>query len=363
MLADADTTPDTEDLSPVLIIGTGLVGACLGCALTRAGAEVFLSDIERSHAVVAASRGAGLVAQPRPDVVRLVVVATPPAAIPALVIDALARYPQAAVTDVGSVKGAVEQAVIAGAPDASRYVGSHPMAGSERSGPLTATPDLFVDRTWVLTPRPDVAPWALARVRALGQTCRARLVEVGADEHDRIVAEVSHLPQLMSSLTAARLRDASPADLGLAGQGVRDVTRIAASDPGLWQQIVDGNRAHVLAELRAVQADLARLVAHLDTPGEVADLVGRGRDGAARLLGKRGLDMTELVGVVVEIPDTPGALARLFADIEAAGVNIEDVAIEHDQVRQVGFLSVDVAPQVADALRAALAGHGWSLRA
>ncbi|MCL2316424.1 MAG: prephenate dehydrogenase [Actinomycetia bacterium] len=351
------------DISPALIIGTGLVGACIGCALTRAGAEVFLSDIDRSHAVVAASRGAGVVAKPRPEIVRLVVVAAPPSAIPPLVVDALARYPRAAVTDVGSVKASIERAVLAGAPEASRYVGSHPMAGSERSGPLGATPDLFIDRTWVIATRPDAAPWAVERVRALAGACLARTVELAADEHDRAVAEVSHLPQLMSSLMAARLAGAPASDLGLAGQGVRDVTRIAASDPGLWQQIIDGNRAHVLAQLRAVQEDLDRLVARLGDGAAIADLVSRGRSGAARLPGKRGRDMSELVSVVVEIPDTPGALARLFADIEAGGTNIEDLAIEHDQVREVGFLSVEVEPDRADALRTALTGHGWSLRA
>jgi len=355
-------TPDAAALSPVLVIGTGLVGACVGCALTRAGSEVYLADADRSHAMVAASRGAGVVARPQPGSVRLVVIAVPPAAIPALVVDALARYPQAAVTDVGSVKGSIEGAVLAAAPDASRYVGSHPMAGSERSGPLGATPDLFIDRTWVVAIRDGAASWAVDRVRTLARACGARPVDLGAEEHDRAVAEVSHLPQLMSSLTAARLAGAPLPDLGLAGQGVRDVTRIAASDPVLWQQIIDGNRTHVLAQLRAVQDDLGRLVAHLEDGVAVADLVARGRAGAARLPGKRGLDLSALVSVVVEIPDTPGALARLFADIEAQGTNIEDLAIEHDQVREVGFLSVEVEPERAEALRDALAGRGWIVR-
>jgi prephenate dehydrogenase len=353
-----------SEISPCLIIGTGLIGASVGRALTAAGVEVFLSDADRSHAVVAASRGAGVVAKPRPSVVRLVVVAVPPSATAEIVVEALGRYPEAAVVDVASVKASVEAAVLTACSgeDTARYVGSHPMAGSQHAGPLTAVAELFVDRTWVLTPRADCLEWALERARALVAACGARLVELPAARHDRAVAEVSHLPQLMSSLTAARLADAPVEDLALAGQGVRDVTRIAASDPALWQQIVDGNRAEVLGQLRAVYSDLGNLIDALSGPDAVSSLVARGRAGVAALPGKHGRRASELVAVVVEIPDTPGALARLFADVEAEGVNIEDLAIEHDPVREVGFLSIQIAPEKADALRSALTPR-WSLRA
>ena len=350
------------EISPVLVVGAGLVGASIGRALEQAGVQVHLHDIDRAHAMVAASRGAGTVDEPAPDDVRLVVVATPPASAAQAVLDALARYPRAAVTDVASVKASVQHAVVAGTTEAIRYVGSHPMAGSQHVGPLTAIPELFVDRTWVLAPRPDNPAWVLDRVRALIATCHAQLVELDAAEHDAAVARVSHLPQLMSSLTAARLVGAPPDQLRLAGQGVRDVTRIAASDPALWQQIIDGNRDEVLVQLRAVQADLDALVERLECPGAVADLVGRGRAGTQALPGKHGRTAAELVAIVVEIPDAPGALARLFADIEACGVNIEDLSIEHDQVREVGYLAIQIEPDRAEALGEALVARRWSLR-
>ena len=353
-------------LSPTLVIGTGLIGASIGQCLTKQGVEVFLADADHSHAVVAASRGAGVVASPRPETVQLVIVATPPSSAADAVIDALHRYPNAAVTDVASVKSSIETAVLAATAnkpdDTRRYVGSHPMAGSQHAGPLTASPELFLDRTWVIVTRPDQSPVAVALLYALVSACEARPVEMDAATHDRAVAAVSHLPQLMASLTAARLLDDDPRDLTLAGQGVRDVTRIAASDTTMWRQIVAANTEAVRSQLQAVQKDLALLIEHLDDPASVEDVLKRGRAGAAALPGKHGKAMSELESVVVQIPDTPGALAHLFADIDRLGVNVEDLSIEHDPVREAGFLAVQVTPERAEPLAFALSESGWLVR-
>jgi len=353
---------------PTLIIGTGLIGASIGQCLSAHDIEVFLADVDHANAVVAASRGAGVVAKPRPEAVKLVVVATPPACVAEIVLDALHRYPNAVVTDVASVKASIEAAVLIGCGsderrhEVYRYVGSHPMAGSQHAGPLTAEPGLFVDRTWVVVDRHDQDASAVKAVQALIEMCGAREVDLDAVTHDRAVAAVSHLPQLMASLTAARLLDDVPADLTLAGQGVRDVTRIAASDVGMWRQIVAANTAAVRDQLRAVQADLDVLIDQLDDSAVVEDLLSRGRAGAAALPGKHGRAASELVSVVVQIPDTPGALAHLFADIDAEGVNVEDLNIEHDPVREAGFLAVAVTPERAEPLADALRGRGWLVR-
>ena len=357
---------DPALISPTLIIGTGLVGASIGCALRNAGVEVHLQDKVRSHALVAVSRGAGSISPPDAGQVRLVVVAVPPAAIPSVVRAALQDYPQATVTDVGSVKSAIanelhrSHADPGSQPDISRYLGSHPMAGSQYTGPLTAIPELFVDRTWVLVPG-EANESSRQRVRTLARLCRARVVEMDAATHDLAVAEVSHLPQLMSSLTAARLADAPPADLRLAGQGVRDVTRIAASEPAMWRQIITANADQISIQLRAVRDDLDALISGLTDPAIVTDLLERGRTGVAALPGKHGHGRRELVNVVVEIPDAPGALARLFADIQAQDINVEDLTIEHDPVREVGYLGVQVVPERAEPLRQAMRDAGWSL--
>lgn len=351
-----------RELSPVLVIGAGLVGASVAKALTKAGLTVHVSDKIKSHAQVAASQGAGTTAAPVADQVRLVVVAVPPEALPAVIAEALDSYPQATVTDVGSVKGRLVFTLRAMNIELSRYVGSHPMAGSQRVGPLTSSAELFKDRTWVVTPHDTSAAQAVLDVNRLAELCGARRVTMGAAHHDEAVAQVSHLPHLASVLVSERLTHVPPEHLRLAGQGLRDVTRIAGSDPQLWRQIISANSAAVREELAGLRESLDELIKVLDTDGDLGAVLTRGRDGARAIPGKHGAVATEYAQVVVEIPDAPGALGRLFRDIEAAGVNVEDLRIEHDLERERGWLSVQVVPQRADELAAVMTTAGWVVR-
>ncbi|MGO4958417.1 prephenate dehydrogenase [Luteococcus sp. Sow4_B9] len=354
--------PTAGQLGPVVVVGAGLIGASIGMALTAAGEQVHLVDASNVHAVVAAGLGAGLIDYPHTETIRMVVVATPPSAVVQEVLESLELSPRAVVTDVASVKGRVLDRLRESGADLSRYVGSHPMAGSQHAGPLTARGDLFEDRTWVVCPRPDNAPEHVEMVRQLALTCGARLVEMDADDHDEAVARVSHVPQLMSTLTAGNLREVPDEHLQLAGQGVRDVTRIAASDPVLWRQIIQANSSAIRHELEGIRRDLDELFQVLDDPSGLEEFMARGREGARALPGKHGAKPVDWESVVVEIPDTPGALGSLFADIGAEGVNVEDLSIEHDAERQVGFLSVEVTPDHATRLRAAMTDKGWTLR-
>ena len=145
---------------------------------------------------------------------------------------ALSRWPRAVVTDIGSVKvRPLREVAAADDEGVRRYVGSHPMAGSERSGPVAASADLFDGRAWAVTPHERADPSAIAAVQWLVATCQAVLVRMSPEEHDAAVARMSHLPHVLAALTAARLVDAPRDQLSLAGQGLRDVTRIAAGDP------------------------------------------------------------------------------------------------------------------------------------
>ena len=168
------------------------------------------------------------------------------------------------------------------------------------------------------------------------------------------------MPQVVSSLMAGQLAAVAPANLRLAGQGVRDVTRIAASDPDMWTQIIVANRAAIRNQLDRLAADLSDIAAHLDCPDEVWAFLDRGIAGTRALPGKRGRPAGSYSYVVVEIPDSPGALARLFADIVEAGVNVEDLAIEHEASREVGYLSVAVEPDRAAGLVEAMTRAGWN---
>ena len=364
--------PDAVASPRVVVIGTGLIGASIGAALTREGWPVHLRDANSSHARVAETLGAGSVTQPPTDAVDLVVVAVSPRALAGVVREALDSYPKAAVTDVGSVKAEVLDTVW-GHRELHRYVGSHPMAGTQHSGPTAARPDLFADRTWVITPHRRSDPNATGLVARLALACGARTVTMDVDDHDAAVARVSHLPHLMSVLTAGHLTTVGEQDLALAGPGLRDVTRIAASDPGLWEQILTANSAAVLAELRQVSEELRQLIEAIEQgAGQRADgrreaallraQLARGVAGTRRIPGKHGSPAVTYRQVVIEIPDTPGALATLFADVGEAGVNVEDVSIDHDQNRQVGYLALSVEPDAADGLAELMTSRGWNVQ-
>jgi prephenate dehydrogenase len=357
-------TVEQRPVSRVVIIGTGLIGTSIGCALSAAGYAVHLRDHKISHARVAAGLGAGTIEPPISADVDLVVVAVPPGAIADLVVHSLQIYPNATVTDVGSVKAGVLDALWQRDVDLGRYVGSHPMAGSHHSGPMTAHRELFVDRTWVVTPHKRSAAESVERVRAAVRGCRARELIMDVDDHDAAVARVSHLPHLMSVLVAGHLTQVPERDLMLAGPGLRDVTRIAGSDPELWEQILGANSNAVLEELRDVQDQLGLLIKSVEAARASDDLrsqLERGVAGTRKIGGKHGAAPVRYSQVVVAIPDSPGALARLFADVSAAGVNVEDISIEHDPVREIGYLALSVAPEQADALVETMLSHGWTV--
>ena len=347
-----------ELVGPIHIVGTGLIGTSLGLACRRAGLDVLLSDDSPDHLRTASGLGAGRVAQPG-EHAQLVVVAVPPDALSPAIAEALASG--AIVTDVGSVKAAPAAAAgeLAGR---ERYVGSHPMAGSERSGPLAASAALFEGRPWAVTPHPDSAPEAVALVEALVALTNAVVVKMTPEEHDQAVARTSHLPHLLAALAAGVLADAPDGQLRLSGQGVRDVTRVAGGDPRLYGQIVGANAPAVALLLATVRDRVDALLTALeanDRAGLETEL-HRGVAGAAAIPGKHGGPVRPTAVVVVAVPDHPGELARLFADAGTIGVNIEDVHIDHDPGRPVGLVELVVEQSAADHLRASLESRGWA---
>ncbi|WP_262852462.1 prephenate dehydrogenase [Mumia quercus] len=355
----ADVSPRTLE-GPVLVVGCGLVGTSVALALTRAGVRVHLRDAQPEHARTAQMLGAGTIDDP--ERVALVVVAVPPDFVAEVVADALAEWPSAVVTDVASVKlPPLEALASAGTDGLERYVGSHPMAGSERSGPTAASETLFEGRAWAITPHAAAAEVTLERVRDVARAVGATLVEMPPDEHDLAVARVSHLPQVMSVLTASRLHGGPAEHLALAGQGLRDVTRIAASDPTLWRQILHANRLPLVELLRGVRDDLDELLDGIERGQVIEDVLGRGVSGTRLIPGKHGEERTPaLTTVFVQVPDQPGELGRLFRDTGESGVNIEDLRIDHDLGRPVGVAEIAVRAERAEELAAALTDRGWT---
>ena len=203
---------------------------------------------------MAVERGAGLPDGERSPV-DLAVVAVPPHLAAGVVTALLDEDGIAAVTDVTSVKAPLAQAV-AGHPGAGRYVGGHPMAGREVSGPAGAHHDLFRGRPWVICPPATNGGRPVEMVTQLALLVGAMPVRMSPQQHDAAVAVVSHAPHLVSALVAGRLRDADGPEVRLAGGGVRDITRVAASDPAMWRQILSANALAVRDVLAAVRADL-----------------------------------------------------------------------------------------------------------
>ena len=367
----------------VLVLGTGLIGTSVALALRDKGTEVWLSDADPATAKLAADLGAGTVVPDLRDakgIADIAVLAMPPA----VVGRELARAQECAVadvyTDVASVKVLPARDARDLGCDLETYVPAHPLAGRERHGPAAAQADLFLGRTWALCPLPETAPGALDAVTGLAVACGADPVVTDPATHDSWVALVSHAPHLVAVAMAARLApSAVPADaLKLAGQGLRDVTRIAAGDSALWTQILTANAGPVAEVVAAVAEDLAaaaRLLAGLPagTPAAgmlstgagtagVTSLLDRGQAGTGRIPGKHGGKPRNFTAVQVVLADRPGELARLFNAAGAAGVNIEDIRLEHSPGLPVGVAELSVRPDQAGQLLDAMEAGGWPVR-
>jgi prephenate dehydrogenase len=396
----------------VVVIGTGLIGTSVALALRERGADVWLADRDAAAARLAADIGAGTLlpgagppwAGPAGVPADLALLAVPPAAVAPALAGAQAQNLARWYTDVASVKGFPLAAARALGCDLASFVPGHPLSGRERSGPAAARADLFLGRPWVISPVAENSEAAVAAVAGLARACGAEPILVSAAEHDRWVALVSHVPHVVSAAMAARLADSSDDSLALAGQGLRDVTRIAAGDTALWTQILVANAAPVAEVLAAVAADLAAAAEALaetvppggpaaaaqaglagvpaglaDPPAGLADpsagladppaglkvlaaLLDQGCAGVARIPGKRGSPARADAVVQVVIRDLPGELARLFEAAGRAGVNIEDIGIEHSPGLPVGVAELTVRPEAVAPLAEALAANGWPVR-
>lgn len=393
--SDARSDAATPPPGPVVVVGTGLIGTSVALVLVAAGVDVRLADADPVALAGAVARAAGTPETGDADAdvdvdVVLVVVAVPPRSVAAVVTERLVRHPGAVVTDVSSVKALPLRTLLAGPAALDRYVGSHPMAGSERSGPGAARADLFAGRPWAVTPHPQSRPSAVSAVHRLARLAGAVPVTLDAQDHDEAVAAVSHLPHIAAAVVAGSLASASGSTLALTGAGLRDVTRIAAGSPALWTQILVANARPVADAVRGLREGLTEFLETLEAlePGggltggggtggggtggsggtrgdraahRLGALLQRGVDGTARLPGRHGAgpERFGVLGVVVE--DRPGQLARLFAAVDAAGVDIAEVRLDHSVGRAVGQVELAVDPVAVSRLATALVAAGWTV--
>lgn len=354
------TDEDSQDALSVRraqVVGIGMVGGSIAAALRERGWHVTGHDIDETRAKEAEDRGL-IDATGIAEDVEITFVATPVSTIPAVAIEALGRG--GIVTDVGSVKGAVIERV-----SDRRFVGGHPMAGSEHSGLEGVNADLFVGATWVLTPDETTDPEVYIRVRGIVSLLGADVVTLPAGEHDEIVATISHVPHLVASAlmeTASSRSLVHETMLRLAAGGFRDMTRIAAGHPTLWTDIALANRRAIVDGIDRLQTALEELRGHI--ANEDREALERGLSGAA--LARRNLPLrpqrpADMSLMRIPIPDRPGSLGEVLGIFGAARSNVEDLQIAHDPKGDRGVLEVSVATASVENVRVRLESGGFQV--
>ena len=344
-------------LSKVRIVGSGLIGTSIGLGLVQRGIAVEMIDSDPSAQSMAKDLAGGVVVED-PD---LVVFALPTSLLSQVIEREIHLNPQSTFMDVGSVKNEVVLQVKTFSGLSTRFLPSHPMAGREIGGASSARADLFQGRSWILTPEPDCAPESKSLVLEMIKHLGATPIELTALDHDAAVAKISHLPQIAASLLAKQLSGTPAEWMELAGQGLRDTTRIAGSDESLWKEIIYSNRAEISELLISLQNDLTQMIAALDDPAKIAELIAAGRDGKAMIPGKHGGKAREYSYLPIVIDDKPGQLGAIFNECAAMQVNVEDLNIEHSPGQLSALITLSLSAHDAEKLSAHLTSIGWNV--
>ena len=344
-------------LSKVRIVGSGLIGTSIGLGLVQRGISVEMIDSDLSAQALAMDLTGGVVVAD-PD---LVVLALPTSALSQVIKTEIDINPQSTFMDVGSVKNEVVLQVKTISGLSERFLPTHPMAGREIGGASSARADLFQGRSWILTPEADCAPESKSLVLELISILGATPIELSALDHDAAVAKISHLPQIAASLIAKQLAGTPAEWMELAGQGLRDTTRIAGSDEKLWKEIIYSNRSEISELLISLQNDLTQMIAALDDPAKIAALIAAGREGKAMIPGKHGGKAREYSYLPIVIDDKPGQLGAIFNECAAMQVNVEDLNIEHSPGQLSALITLSLSADDAEKLSSHLTSIGWNV--
>lgn len=349
-------------ISSVKIVGSGLIGTSIGLALSQKNVDVLMVDSNP----LAASLAQSLVnpgKKMNPDLsYDLVIIAVPPSSFASAISTEFLVNPSSTFVDVLSIKTKPELEVEGFQGLAQRFVGSHPMSGREVSGAESARGDLFVGRSWIITPSAVTSKESVDLVMELINLCGGLPVRMSAIEHDRAMALVSHTPQLLASLVAASLNGQPSQWLELVGQGFRDLTRIADSDASLWSEILSENALHVREGLAALRSNIEKIEGQLDNSKDTRNVIEAGNAGRALIPGKHGGIPRKYIYLHIVIDDRAGQLAAIFNDCARADVNIEDVSIEHTPGQNTGLVTLSILnPDKAEHLQDYLIKAGWQL--
>jgi len=344
-------------LTKVRIVGSGLIGTSIGLGLVQRGIAVEMVDSDSLAQSLAKDLIGGVVVVD-PE---LVIFALPTSGLSHVIQGEIAINPQSTFMDVGSVKNEVVHQVETIAGLSTRFLPTHPMAGREIGGAGSARADLFQGRSWILTPEADCSPESKNLVLELISLLGATPIELSAQDHDAAVAKISHLPQIAASLVAKQLIGTPTEWMELAGQGLRDTTRIAGSDEKLWKDIIHSNRAEISELLISLQNDLTQMIESLDDPVKIAELIAAGRDGKAMIPGKHGGKAREYSFLPIVIDDKPGQLGAIFNECAAMQVNVEDLNIEHSPGQLSALITLSLSAADAEKLSSHLSSIGWNV--
>ena len=347
----------------VRIVGSGLIGTSIGLALAAQGVQVDMRDKDARAQLLARD----LVKSQDLKNPELTIFALPSSDLSEVLNEEFLLNPESKFIDIGSVKTKPLLDVSKSDIPDEFFMATHPMAGREVGGAESARADLFQSRTWVYIPNdlegnpidPELLGYGLWLIRALG----AIPVAMQAAEHDRAVAMISHLPQIVSSLLAGQLLSGERSALELSGAGLRDTTRIAASNATLWDEILASNSAEIVPLLISLQSDLAALIEALNSNASVTSFIEKGNQGRTLIPGKHGGVAREYTYLPVVIEDKPGQLAALVSECAIANVNIEDLTIEHSPGQFTGLITLALSKSDAQVLSDHLIGSGWNVHA
>lgn len=340
-------------MKSVVVIGAGLIGTSIALGCKRKGLVVELFDRDLRAENLANDLVKNQVVTD-PD---LVVIATPTSVVKELFEKVINRYPKAVFIDTGSVKTKVKVDIESFGSIAANFCPTHPMAGREVDGAEGAQSDLFEGRSWVLTPLTGTSKAATSMASELIEILGAKPIVMAPEEHDKSVALISHLPQIISSLLAGQLEGAKESELALAGGGIIDTTRIAGSNSALWSEILLTNREALIPLLIDFQKDLSTLIN--DFPGQVKNSLESGVKGRNRLPGKHRGAKRNYIYLPVVIDDRAGQLAKLFDECALVEVSIEDLTIEHSPEQETGLITLAINPEGAVRLESHLKERGW----
>lgn len=348
----------------VLIVGTGLIGGSVGLALRAAGHHVTGFDTSPDHARAALDANAidETAAALDGSGADIVLIATPVGEVlPTVEVIARTAHPGTIVTDVGSTKAhIVEEAQRLLGTDRP-FVGGHPMAGTEGEGITSARADLFDNALWILTPTATTDAAAYRRINALVTAIGARTLALEPNEHDRLVALVSHLPYaIATTLMVIAGDEGDPRVFRTAAGSFRDVTRTAGSNPRIWRDIFSTNRDAVLREIDQFSSTLTRLRNAVEQGAwdDFDALVESAREARKRFPAKGERQPLDPVTLEVAIPDRAGVLAEITTTLGSGGMNIEDISVDHTPSGGVLRLLLD-GHDVAAQASALLGEHGF----